>query len=174
MNSTDLVTMLGNLSRSFPALQHLITGLGYLIGLLFFYAAFVKLKKMAGSGGHSQERSFVPIAYFLGGAALLFLPSAYTVFSNTAFGVGNILQYTNYNPYNVYSAMGIVIRTAGIIWFVRGCVLLVQASEPGVQHGPKGLAFLCASILAMNFDNTVAFLNYVMGRLQALASAIKG
>lgn len=173
-SSTDLVTMIGNLSRSLFPVQHLISGFAYLLGILFFITAIMKLKKIGGSGGrHSQEKMFVPIAFLLGGAALLFLPSAVVSLSNTAFGAGNILRYANYNPYNIYSSMGLVIQTAGLLWFVRGCVLLVHASEPGVQHGPKGLAFLCAGILAMNFESTASFLNGVMQHLESLTLTIK-
>lgn len=174
MNSSDLVTMLGNISQSLFPVQHFISGFAYLLGILFFITAIMKLKKIGGAGGQrSQEKIFVPLAYFLGGAALLFLPSVVTTMSNTAFGVGNILQYTKYNPYDIYSSMSLLIRTAGLIWFVRGCVLLVNASEPGVQHGPKGLAFLCAGVLAMNFENTAGFLNYVINRLETLTITIK-
>lgn len=163
MNSTDLVSMIGNLSRSLFSVQHFISGLAYLLGIVFFYAALTKLKKAGVHGSH--EKLFIPVAYLLGGVALLYFPSTLAVLSNTTFGTGNILQYSSYNPYNIYSSMGLLIRTIGGIWFVRGCVLLVHASEPGVQHGPKGLVFLCAGILAINFDNTVAFLGNVMSQL---------
>ncbi len=173
MKSSDIVAMIGNLSRSLFPVQHLITGLAYLIGILFFMIALVKLKKIGEAAGRSQEKIFVPLAYFLGGAALVFIPKAVTLLANTTFGVSNVLSYTNYNPYNFYSAMGLLIQTAGIIWFIRGCVLLVSASNPGVQHGPKGLAFLCAGVLAMNFQSTAAFLNTVMTQLQSWTQAIK-
>ena len=173
MNSTDLVTMIGNLSRSMFSVQHLLSGLAYLIGLVFFFLAISKLKKIGGSGGHSQEKMFVPIAYFLGGAALIFLSSTVDSLANTTFGTGNILQYAKYNPYSVYSSMTLIIETVGLIWFIRGCVLLVSASQPGVQHGPKGLMFLCAGVLAMNFQNTAAMLNAIMGHLEALTLTIK-
>lgn len=163
---TDFVKMVGNLSQSLLPVQTLISGLGYLIGILFFIAAITKLKKIGEHGrGGSQEKMFVPIAYFLAGAALVFLPSTLQVLSNTAFGVSNVLQYTQYNPYDVYSAMRIIIQTAGLIWFVRGCVLLAHASEPGVKEGTKGLIFLFAGILAMNFEDTVGVLNYMLNHL---------
>ena len=97
--------------------------------------------------------------YFLFGAALLYLPTAMSSLANTAFGVGNILTYTNYNQGNIFSVMGLIIRTAGLLWFVRGCVLVAHASQPGAQDGPKGLVFLLAGIFAMNFDNTIAMIN---------------
>lgn len=163
MNSTDLIAMIGNLSRSLFSVQLFVSAIAYLLGIAFFYLALVKFKKLGGHGGH--EKAFVPLAYLLGGVALLYFPSSITVLTNTTFGSGNILQYSTYNPYDIYNSMGLLIRTIGGIWFVRGCVLLVHASEPGEQHGPKGLLFLAAGILAINFDNTVAFLSNVMERL---------
>ncbi|KTD23172.1 hypothetical protein [Legionella londiniensis] len=172
--NADIVTMIGNLSRSLLAVQALITGLAYLIGILFMWTAISKLRKIgdARSRGGSHEKMFIPIAYFLGGAALLFLPSAITVLSTTTFGYGNVLQYSQYKPYDIYSSMKVVILTVGLIWFVRGCTLLVHASQPGIQHGPKGLAFLCAGILAINFEGTIAALNYVMNNLITLSEEV--
>lgn len=167
MNSTDLVTMVGNVSRSLFPVQHLLSGGAYLLGLIFFIVALIKLKK-AGGGGQSSEKIFVPMAYLVGAAALLYLPSAVNLLSNTAFGTGNILQYTDYNPYNIYSSMGFIIQTAGLIWFIRGCVLLIHASEPGVQWGPKGLVFLCAGVLAMNFQNTANMVSTIVTHLEQL------
>lgn len=121
----------------------------------------------------SQEKMFTPLMYLFFGSILLYLPSALHVMANTAFGVGNVLTYTSYNPTNIYSSMGLLIRTAGILWFVRGCVLVTHSSEPGTQHGPKGLLFIMAGILSMNFDNTIAMLNTLMGNLAHWTVAIK-
>ncbi|CDZ76751.1 hypothetical protein BN59_01026 [Legionella massiliensis] len=165
---TDLVTIIGNVSRSMFPVQYLLSAFAYVLGTAFFMIGIAKLKKIGESRGRSQEKLFVPIAYFLGGSALLFIPTTVSGFANTAFGTGNILQYTSYNPFDVYSSMATVIKTAGIIWFIRGCVLLVGSSKPGEQHGPKGLAFLCAGVLAMNFQNTTAMASAIMGQLSNL------
>jgi hypothetical protein len=153
----DLIAMLGNLSQSLYPLQRFITGGAYILGILFFITAISKLKTIG--GGRSQEKIFAPMVYLMFGAALLYLPTAMSTLANTAFGVGNILTYSNYNQGNINSVIGLFIRTAGLLWFVRGSVLVAQASQPGTQEGPKGLVFLLAGILAMNFDNTIAMLN---------------
>lgn len=163
--STDLVMMIGNLSRSMYPIQYLLTGFAYVMGLVFFMTALAKLKKIGESRGRSQEKMFVPAAYFLGGSALFFLPTVTAALANTAFGTGNVLQYTSYNPYDIYSSMRVIIQTSGILWFIRGSVLLMGASKPGEQHGTKGLVFLCAGILAMNFQNTTAALNGIMQKI---------
>ncbi len=172
--SPDLVTMLGNFSRSLYPMQRLLTGFAYLLGVIFFIIAITKLKKIGEARGHSQEKPIVPLAYFLGGAALLFFPSAITALSNTVFGSGNLLGYITYNPYNIYNSMGLLIQTAGVLWFIRGCVLLVGASQPGETHGTKGLIFLCAGILAMNFQNTTAAVNAALTYLMSLTGPPKG
>ncbi|KTC78119.1 hypothetical protein [Legionella brunensis] len=174
MGSTDLITMIGNISRSLFPVQHLLTGGAYVLGLLFFIIALQKLKKIGGSGRQSSsEKMFVPLAYLAGAAALLYLPSAVSIMANSAFGTGNVLQYIDYNPYNIYSSMGFVIQTAGLIWFIRGCVLLIHASEPGVQWGPKGLVFLCAGVLAMNFQNTASMLAAIVNQLTELSLTVR-
>lgn len=165
MNSSDLVTIMGNIGRSLTPVQTLISGLGYLIGILFIIHALLKFKKIGESKGSSQEKPFGAIAYFVVGAILIFLPSSIRIVSNTTFGVGNILQYTPFNPYDIYSSMELMIQTAGLLWFIRGCVLLVHSSEPGTQEGPKGLTFVFAGILAMNFEGTYGILNYLMTHL---------
>lgn len=175
MTSIDLVAILGNISHSLYPLQRLITGGAYILGILFFMTAVMKLLKI---GDHraqssSQEKMFTPLMYMLFGALLLYLPSALDLAANTAFGVGNVLTYSSYNPTNIYSSMGLMVRTAGILWFVRGCVLVAHASQPGAQDGPKGLVFILAGILSMNFDNTIAMLNSIMGNIASWTQAIK-
>lgn len=171
--NADIISMLNNLSNSLAPVQSVIAGAGYLLGILFMLTAIRKLKKIGDSRArsHSTEKMFVPLAYIVGGSALIFLPSAITVLSNTAFGISNVLQYHQVKPYDAYGSVRIVIKTVGLIWFVRGCVLLVHASEPGIQHGPKGLAFLCAGVLAMNFEGSVEILNYIMEQLEDLTRA---
>lgn len=166
MNS-NIVEMIENLSRSLFPIQGLVSGLAYLLGIAFFITAIQKFRKIGDQRANSSgaEKMFVPTAYILGGVALLFLPTVYTVVSNTVFGVGNILSYTSYNPYDIYSSMILLIRTAGLIWFVRGSVLLTHASESGKQQGPKGMMFLFAGILSMNIETTVGFMNWVMSEI---------
>ncbi len=175
MTTTDLVTMIGNLSRSLYPVQKFISGGAYLLGILFFITALSKLKKIGDKRAQSSssEKMFTPMMFMLMGAFLLYLPSAFHVMANTAFGVGNVISYTNYNPANIYSSMGLLIRTAGIIWFVRGCVLVAHASEPGTQEGPKGLVFIFAGILAMNFDNSIAVVNYIVTSLVSWTMTFK-
>lgn len=152
----DLESIFLNLSQSLGPVQQLITGLGYLIGLAFVVIALFKFKKIGDSRvhSHSQEKMFVPAAFLVIGAGLIFLPSAFSVLTSTFFGADNILAYAPDTGNALTNAVEFFVQTAGVLWFVRGCVLLAQSSEPGVKEGSKGLTFIFAGILALNFDAT--------------------
>lgn len=163
----DLTTMLYNLSQSLIHVESLVIGFGYLLGIALMVSG---LQKFTLLGKNSREKAHVPLAYIVGGAALVFLPSSLGALSNTLFGTSSALQYTEYVPYNTRNSVKIIIQTSGLIWFVRGTVLIVHAAEPGEQHGNKGLFFVFASICAMNFDYTVAWtgkiIQYFMNLIQ--------
>jgi len=165
MDSADIVSMIGNLSQSLVQVETLFVGLGFLLGIVLMITGILKLKNMNGPSGGGMAG---PMAFLLGGVALVFLPTMLGALSNTVFGNGNILQYIQYDPYSIYNSMGIMVQTAGLIWFVRGTMLLVQSSDPGSEGGPKGLVFVIAGILAMNFGSTVSAVNYIVGRLLSL------
>lgn len=159
--STDIVSILGNLSQSLYPVQNLITGFAYVLGIVFFYSALEKLKKMAEHHGQSSsgESIYVPIAYIIAGTMFIYLPTAIGSFANTAFGVGNVLTYPTVDKSNVFQTVGLLVRTAGLVWFIRGTALVAHSSEPGTKHGTKGLFFIIAGVLAINFDNSVAAFN---------------
>lgn len=165
--NTTFASMLANLSLSLGPVQSLLTGLAYLLGILFMMTAISKLKKIgdARTGSHSQEKMYGPVAYFIISAVLIYLPSSVTALSNSTFGINNVLQYTSFNNTTVYGSMGIIIQTAGLIWFIRGCVLVVHGSQPGAKEGRKGLLFLLAGIFAVNFQDTMGMLSSLMNWL---------
>ena len=162
--NTDIIAMIGNVSRSLFSVQTLMVGLAYILGFLLMLKGMGILKEIGDrrTSGSSQESMFSPIMHFLAGAGLIFLPSMAKTMSSTVFGMGNILQYIPYNPYSIQNSLGILIQTAGVIWFIRGTILLVHGSEPGAKEGRKGLTFIVAGILAMNFQNTYGALDYMM------------
>lgn len=176
MKTLDLVTIIGNLSQSLYPVQHLISAGAYLLGLLFFITAISKLRTIADrrASSSSQEKMFAPMMYLLFGAILLYLPTALVVVANTTFGVDNVLTYTKVSSSgNIYHSMGLLIRTAGLLWFVRGCVLVTQASQPGTQQGPKGLMFMIAGVFAINFDSTIAAVNSIFSYVAKMTLAVK-
>ncbi|OGV27289.1 MAG: hypothetical protein A3F18_06685 [Legionellales bacterium RIFCSPHIGHO2_12_FULL_37_14] len=165
MITPDLTTMIINISQSLVSVIYLLKGFSYLVGLFFFYHGFGKLKEFADRHAQSpsSERGFVPLAYFFLGAMLILLPESVSILSTTVFGLNNVLAYTKpRNPNNLIDAIAIFVKTAGFIWVLRGIVLLAQASAPGTQQGPKGMAFLFGGIIALNFEGSISMFNTLM------------
>lgn len=156
----DLTAMLINLSNSMQPIQKLLSGMGYLFGLISMIIGLGKLKNVLQSRqGNHQEGVGAGVVFILGGALLVYLPSSVSVFSNTFFGVSNVLSYSSPGVSPLYHAMMVIVETAGLLWFVRGTFLILGSTKPGDNKiGPKGLAFLVAGILAMNIEATISAL----------------
>lgn len=171
-----MIDMLTSMGGSIDPLMRLISGGAYIIGFWFIWLAIKKTYTMADYRARSASsgRAFIPLTYLMGGLALLYLPSFVHIAQNTFFGLNAPLAYANWldslrekygDPTQVLIRL---VQLSGIIWFVRGVVLLVHASEPGVQHGPRGMAFLVAGILAMNLNYTINLVAYVMSSITEL------
>lgn len=175
MTSIDLVTVLGNLSQSLHPVQRMVTGLAYILGIFMFIVGLAKLKNIADAQANSSshERMFVPMVCFLVGTGLVYLPSMLDMLDKTVFGSNSVLAYIPESPFDFYGAMVLLIQTVGVVWFVRGCVLIVNASEPGKQQGLKGFVYLSAGILSINFYATVGTLDASITALITTASEIK-
>ena len=158
-----------------PAVERLVTGGAYLIGILFVFKAISTLKsygesKSAMSGGGSMKE---PLMYVVSGAMLLYLPTAFKIFMQTSFGYENVLQYAPINSSNdafstlfgsgssVGEPLSIIIQVIGVIAFVRGWILIARASGQGQQPGGtgKGMMHVCGGILAMNIVGTLEMIN---------------
>ena|SRR3990167_3940692 len=170
MDSNNLIQIIINLSQASGPVQKLMTGMAYLLGIIFVFIGIVRLYSISAAlrNARGSQNSFVPLAYIVGGAALFYIPTTFHVLSATVFGEGSVLQYASVNPVNIIPAIILLIQTVGLIWFIRGCVLLVASSEPGVQEGPKGMVFIFAGILAMNFETTIAVLSTLITELATL------
>jgi hypothetical protein len=156
-------------------------GISYLLGIVFYINSFTKFKEIFSEGGGSQQKGIVPVAYFITGSALLFLPSMMQAVSYTFFGSGySILAYSSATQYDIYHSVSMLIQTAGILWFMRGCVLLAHASDPeqgqagSKGHGPKGFLLLVAGIFGINIDKTINFLDYVVTHMMSYFSGGAG
>lgn len=156
MSSIDLTTILGNLSLSLLSVEDLVLKIGRAAGVLLVISGLIKFTKI---DKYSHEGVSAPLAYIFGGTVLYYLPDSSHTISNTLFGHGTVLQYTDYNSFNIYDSIRILVQTGGLIWFVRGCILLVHSAEPGKQEGLKGMLFVIAGVLALNFNSTAASLN---------------
>lgn len=162
MSTIDLTGILYNVSQSFYEVERMTMALGYVLGIMFVVSGLFRLTKL---GRQSRETPSTPLSFILGGAFLIYLPSSMDVLTNTLFGSSNILQYQAKNIIDVYGSVKILVQASGLIWFVRGTVLMIHASAPGQQHGKKGLLFVVAGIMAVNFDFTVSTVNHIFQSL---------
>lgn len=171
MNKDDLIAMLGNISHSFYEMQYLLGGLSYVLGIAFFYRSVMEFKKIIMARRSARQTMISPLVFLLVGVLLLYLPTSIRYFSNTAFGPVNILSFAHYDKFDIFASMRVLLQCIGIIWFVRGSVLLTRVSEPSRKGekplGHKGLTFIFAGILAINFDYTVEWLTTVLNKIMS-------
>lgn len=169
--------MLGNVSKSLPSVQYLLGGLSYLLGIAFCMVALAHFRENLENEQGGKKHHIAPYAYLLSAAMLLYLPTMMDVLSTTLFGSStSVLQYAGYQPYDVFSSMTILVETTGLIWFIRGCVLISHASHPeqgktgskGVGH--KGVIFVIAGLFAINFHSTVSMVDTVVKYLLNLTA----
>ncbi len=169
MNDTDLVTVLGNLSQSLESVTYLIGGVSYLAGIILFFSGLMKLKQAYGSVGQSHESPFKAVAFIMTAAALFFLPTTIHMVSSTIFGATSVLQYAQVNKGDVFQSVVIIIQTAGLIWFIRGCIMVLHANKSsGEEEGTRGFFFLCAGVMAINFSLTMGAVSYIVNQLLSL------
>jgi intracellular multiplication protein IcmD len=84
--ATDIGGVASTITATFGNLAKLITGVSYIAGLGFAVAAILKFK--AHRDNPQQVTVGTPIALLFVAAALLYLPSLFTVAGNTIFGTG--------------------------------------------------------------------------------------
>ena len=168
MNVT-IVTMIINLSHSLRAIKQLLFGAAYVCGIALVIAAIWKWHDLINErGGSAEGQKSMILFMLLSGIGLIFLPSSMEVLSVTAFGASqSLLQYTDYNPYNLNDAMLLLIQTVGVLWFFWGMILLARAGHPNSpggerSSGAKALGYLCAGICAMNFQSTLDMLHSIL------------
>lgn len=162
----DYTQVIINFGQSLDEISRLTQGLSYTLGLICVFLSLRQFYTVSGAGrqGGGNVNAFVALCYLVGGTFLLYLPSYSSVATNTLFGSGNNAiaydenwaQAASYGTVTYYIEQ--FIRVGGLIFFVRGTVLLMQASLPGAQHGLKGLAFLFGGVMMMNYLKTQSLL----------------
>lgn len=167
--------VLANLANNMAAVQKLITGFAFILGLAFAFKALHTLKMYGESrSAMSSSSSFKePLIYFIVAAVFLFVPSTIDTFLTTTFGSSNILQYAPINSSNstlntlfgsdsaVGRPLAMIIQTIGLVAFIRGWILIARSAGHGQQPGSmgKGLMHIFGGILALNIVQTINIIN---------------
>ena len=172
------VNILNNIASNLPPVQHLLTGVAYLIGLAFIFKALYSLKVYGEARTMMSTNTSIkePVVFLCVGAIFIYLPTALGIMLRSTFGSANILQYAPVNSNNstlnqlfgAGSAVGrplaMIVQTIGLVAFIRGWVLLARSASQGQPPGGtgKGLMHIAGGILAMNI---IATLNIVSNTL---------
>ncbi len=154
----DAITMLVNLSKSFPALWNLVTGGCYVIGMslairaIYYLKVYGELRTMMST----QSSLKVPVTYMLVACVFLFIPTAFQTLTMTFFGTTSPLGYeqvnSTINPV-ILAALGGFVQLLGLVSFVRGWLQLVEnAQSPGGGHASfgKALTHIIGGFLLLN------------------------
>ena len=155
--TVDAITMLENLSKTYPAFIALASAFCYVFGFLlairgiYYLKVYGELRTMM----TTQSSLKTPITYFLAAAALSFIPSAYHIFLFTAFHTTNPLAYdqvaSTIDPRILKAIVGLV-QLIGFFAFIRGWMILVAiAQQSSGQHTfGKAITHIIGGIFAMN------------------------
>ncbi len=166
--------VLVNLARSMPAIQKLVTGASYLLGIMIAMKAVYTLKiygeskTMMSSHGNMKE----PFIYFLVAAFLLYLPTGLGIVLSTTFGDNSILSYSSggvltnmFGGSQIGFAIVSIIQTIGLIAFVRGWHLVAKSAS-GQNHQAsigKAMTHIFGGIFAINIVETVNIIYNTLG-----------
>lgn len=164
-----------NLAASLLPVQKLISGAAYLIGCAFIFKAIFGLKIYGESKTMTSSHTNIkePVIFLVVGALLIYFPTGLAIMMQTTFGYSNLLQYapiSSSNPaldalFGSGSAVGgsliTIIRTIGLVAFVRGWVLIARSASQGQPPGGtgKGLMHVFGGILAINIVGTLDMIN---------------
>ena len=169
------VDVLANIASNMASVQRLISGAAYVMGIMFAIKALMTLKELGESRTMMSSKGNVkePLIYFLVAGMLLFLPTGFKIMMMTTFGYSTILAYTPVNSNNsalnglfgqnsaVGESLSIIIRTIGLIAFIRGWVLISRSASQGQSPGGmgKGMMHVLGGIVAMNIVGTLQIIN---------------
>jgi len=142
----DAITMLTNLSKTYPYLTMLVTGGCYVIGMslairaIYYLKIYGELRTMMAT----QSSLKIPVTYIIASAVFMFIPTAFSVFNMTIFGTSSPLGYDQTNSTIdpiILQAVGGFVQLLGLVSFVRGWMMLVaNAQSPGGGHASFGKA----------------------------------
>lgn len=160
---TDVAQMLVNLSAAYDPIMKMISGGAYTMGAAFAFMGIYQLKEYgeARTMMSSQTSLKAPLTYLIVAAVLVYLPTAVDILMMSSFGnTGSPLTYSTAGgsalvPADVTYAVLRLVQIVGLIAFIRGWVLLAQASKQGAQPAlGKALTHIIGGILAINILGT--------------------
>lgn len=164
---------LNHLASNMTQVYHMVTGAAYIIGCAFAFKGLYALKvygearTMMATNASMKE----PLTYLMVGAIFIYLPTAFGILMTTTFGSKSVLAYADlpstldFTATNGGYAILTLLRTIGVIAFVRGWVMISRSAGQGSQPGAgsKGLIHVVGGILLMNIVGTLRIIYNTLG-----------
>ncbi len=170
VTSYTAADMIENIALQIPSVMHLVTALGYVIGIVFIFTGVMKLKHVGEMRTMMSQEHGVkgPMVYIAVGAALIYLPSTVQVGLSTF--------WTQPNPYG-YVVQGdqwtqlvgtclMVIQLFGVIALIRGLVMLghLGSGHGGHQGGlGKAVTHIIGGLFCINIYQFVQVVMLTLG-----------
>ncbi len=167
MDTTSINSMWTSFASSIPQLDSMVVGFAYVMGIAFIFYSINQFHDLADRYTKHNVKGgvFEPVAYLVCGSMLLWLPTWLSVLEQTLFGSSSPLAYSSVILSNIPAfqnmsdyAVAETLEFVGIVFFVRGVSLMALSSAPGTQHGTRGLVFMIAGVLSVNFPATFSML----------------
>lgn len=166
----DWTQMLKNLSNSLVSVEQFILGIFYIIGLSFLISGVLGLmhfgNRMQADSGEKKEAL---LKIFTGTAFIGLGHFTIPILLQTFFGSVNSSDFgVKTANLDLFFAVKRIVQLAGIIWIGLGIHLLIRDDQSPRSKSFKGLTYLVAGILAMNYEYASKVLNYLFSLVMQL------
>lgn len=119
-----------------------------------------------GAGRHGgNDQQFPAIVKIVVGTAFIYSKTGLEVLNVTFFGHDALLSYVPVKPIDEYTAIKAIMQVVGLVWFTRGAMMGIHASEPGPSGYKKPFipfVYMFAGIASINFDFSVGALDFII------------
>lgn len=157
----DLVGMIMTFSESLTGISFLLTGLCYILGVLFVLRGIFKLRIMADHRSQMFQPMEVggPLVSIFVGAGLIWWPTLMDTVTYTFWGATSPLDYrpafgSDFDQ--VWEVILKVMQIVGLIAFIRGWSYLTKVGEQGAQGMlTKGLTHIIGGVLAYHMGAVI-------------------
>lgn len=170
LSKTSAVTIINNLATQIPYLMRLVTGIAYIMGLVFIIIGVFRMKHLGEMRTMmSHEHSIkTPLIYLMIGTALLYFPTTIDVALSTFWSQPNPYGYKENKGQwdSFFQSVFLILQLVGTIAVIRGFLILTQLGSQG-QHGGgafgKGITHIVGGIFCINMYQFIKAIMELLG-----------
>ncbi len=165
----DWIQMLKNLSYSLLNVEIMTFYLFAFIGICLIISGIFGLVQFGNKMNEEPGKKKEAILKIVGGAMLFSLiNSTIPALVSTFFGSVNIRDFYSLHfdmSADVYLAVKRVCQLAGVIWIGLGILTLIKEDEGQQSKSFKGVCYIVAGVMAMNYEYAAKVLSYLFSLL---------